>query len=615
MATTMCPKCKKLHVVPDSAAGRKARCNTCGAVFVIKPQAAPSHATPSGSAVVDHAGMPAASASACTTVPKSAEEILDHYRRGRPAGGTIGDKVRRVLGALGTQVKALRLRHEAAGLRKAMEGQWEALGMLLLQHRPAGIELQNEVSELSQVHNSLAEKQATLDALRQTKGSGPVARDIERELRLLREKQRQIMIGVGRDTEPAKVDAPGANGHYSALSTLRSALATKEAELATIEERVGPVSLPKGKKLLLIGIPAGLLLVAGIVVAIVLAGGSGGPTWGSPYSVSYRIVSDGPIDAGVDATVKGPAAKLGVILTDPNGESDTKIIEKEDMISNCRTVRLRMRDPREGTYVLTVKTIEPEKNVWKDNIPLSLGKLTVKDVKCLLAPERWRGDKRDELGTIQITLQKTGNLPIIFTGTSFTVGGSAVYQTRLQGEGWGCVMVDQEWIANIAGEYCPPTKKQIQNYERGHGTFELPPSQARLEPGERYLVKGKLFYGDHKSLDFEKELVGRAGNDTFQVVVPAMTAEVKQGQVQIVRVSVDRGEGFKQRVKLEVKAPAGFQVDPASTMVKPDDKGDVQLEIKAAKDAPLGEQKIQVRGTPDKGEPTEAEFKVTVSAK
>jgi len=108
---------------------------------------------------------------------------------------------------------------------------------------------------------------------------------------------------------------------------------------------------------------------------------------------------------------------------------------------------------------------------------------------------------------------------------------------------------------------------------------------------------------------------GRAGNDTFRVVVPAMSTDVKQGEFQSVRVSVERGEGFKQAVKLEVKAPTGLQVDPDSTTVQPGDKGEVQLKITAAKDAPLGDQKIMVKGTPDKGESVELEFKVTVSAK
>jgi uncharacterized membrane protein len=108
---------------------------------------------------------------------------------------------------------------------------------------------------------------------------------------------------------------------------------------------------------------------------------------------------------------------------------------------------------------------------------------------------------------------------------------------------------------------------------------------------------------------------GRAGSDTFQLVVPATSTDVKQGELQTVRVSVDRGAGFNQAVKLEVKAPKGLQVDPDSTTVKPGDKGDVQLKISADKDAPLGDQTILIKGTPDQGEPAETQFKVTVTAK
>jgi len=108
---------------------------------------------------------------------------------------------------------------------------------------------------------------------------------------------------------------------------------------------------------------------------------------------------------------------------------------------------------------------------------------------------------------------------------------------------------------------------------------------------------------------------GRAGTDTFRLSVPALSTTVAQGETQVVRVAVERAEGFKQGVKLEVKAPTGLAVDPDSITVAPGDKGDVQLKITAAKDAPLGEQKIQVKGTPDKGDPTQTEFKVTVSAK
>ena len=105
------------------------------------------------------------------------------------------------------------------------------------------------------------------------------------------------------------------------------------------------------------------------------------------------------------------------------------------------------------------------------------------------------------------------------------------------------------------------------------------------------------------------------GDDTFKVSVPAIGTDVKQGETQLARVTVDRSAGFKQSVKLEMKAPTGLSVDPDSTTVNAGDKGDVQLKITAAKDAPLGDQKIMVKGTPEHGDPVELEFKVTVSAK
>ncbi len=113
----------------------------------------------------------------------------------------------------------------------------------------------------------------------------------------------------------------------------------------------------------------------------------------------------------------------------------------------------------------------------------------------------------------------------------------------------------------------------------------------------------------------KSEQGGGAGSDTFRLVVPATATDVKQGELQTVRVAVERGEGFKRQVKLETKAPDGIQVEPSSATVEAGDKGDLQLKVTVAADAPIGEHKILVKGTPDKGEPTETEFKITVSAK
>ena len=127
------------------------------------------------------------------------------------------------------------------------------------------------------------------------------------------------------------------------------------------------------------------------------------------------------------------------------------------------------------------------------------------------------------------------------------------------------------------------------------------------------LVALALFAGCNK----KSEVGGGAGTDTFKLVVPTTSTDVKQGELQTVKVSLERGAGFKEAVKLQAKAPdkSGITVDPDSTTVKPGDKPEVQLKITAAKDAPLGDGKILVKATPDKGEAVEMELKYSVVAK
>jgi uncharacterized membrane protein len=108
---------------------------------------------------------------------------------------------------------------------------------------------------------------------------------------------------------------------------------------------------------------------------------------------------------------------------------------------------------------------------------------------------------------------------------------------------------------------------------------------------------------------------GGIGDDTFKLTVPATSVDVKQGEMQTTNITVTRGDGFKQDLKLELKAPKGLDVEPDSTTVKASDKGEVQVKIAADKDAPLGEHKIMIKGTPDKGQPADLEMKVNVKSK
>jgi hypothetical protein len=70
---------------------------------------------------------------------------------------------------------------------------------------------------------------------------------------------------------------------------------------------------------------------------------------------------------------------------------------------------------------------------------------------------------------------------------------------------------------------------------------------------------------------------GMARDEGFQIVVPNSTTEIKQGEVQTVAVSLQRGEFFKRDVKLEIKPSKGISVDPTNALLKASAKPDVQL--------------------------------------
>jgi len=107
---------------------------------------------------------------------------------------------------------------------------------------------------------------------------------------------------------------------------------------------------------------------------------------------------------------------------------------------------------------------------------------------------------------------------------------------------------------------------------------------------------------------------GVSRDEGFKIAVPTFETEVKQGELQTVAVSIQRGEYFKRDVRLEIKASKGIGVAPTNIMVKASDKPDVQLRITATKDAALGDYRVYVMGTPDTGQSTSAEFKVKVVA-
>ena len=107
---------------------------------------------------------------------------------------------------------------------------------------------------------------------------------------------------------------------------------------------------------------------------------------------------------------------------------------------------------------------------------------------------------------------------------------------------------------------------------------------------------------------------GALKGEGFKIAVPTFDTKIKQGEVQSVTISLERGESFKQDVTLEIKLVngKGITFDPAKVLVKASDKPNVQIQVSAAKDAAISEYRISVMGTPKTGEPASTEFNVKV---
>ncbi len=100
----------------------------------------------------------------------------------------------------------------------------------------------------------------------------------------------------------------------------------------------------------------------------------------------------------------------------------------------------------------------------------------------------------------------------------------------------------------------------------------------------------------------------------FKITVPTLETAVKQGEVRAVTVSLQRGEYFKQAVKLQIQASEGISIDPTDVLVKASESPEVQLRIATTKNTALGAYRVTVNATPKTGKPTSTAFTVKVVA-
>jgi uncharacterized membrane protein len=104
-------------------------------------------------------------------------------------------------------------------------------------------------------------------------------------------------------------------------------------------------------------------------------------------------------------------------------------------------------------------------------------------------------------------------------------------------------------------------------------------------------------------------------NHGFKIMARRFTLDLDQGDVKTIRLSLKRGDYFKQDVRLRINVPEHLTIDPNNILVKASDEPDVELKITAATDAALGKYRIAIKATPETGEPAAAELVLKVKAR
>jgi uncharacterized membrane protein len=103
--------------------------------------------------------------------------------------------------------------------------------------------------------------------------------------------------------------------------------------------------------------------------------------------------------------------------------------------------------------------------------------------------------------------------------------------------------------------------------------------------------------------------------DTFSLSVPTLSTKIRQGETKTMMISLKRGKNFSEDVHLKFdNLPKGVTMDPAAPTIKSSET-EIQIKIKAADDAALGDFTVKLMGEPSKGTTATNEVKITVDKK
>lgn len=188
-----------------------------------------------------------------------------------------------------------------------------------------------------------------------------------------------------------------------------------------------------------------LIAIAAIVAVVIFAG----CVEKSSYRVDYSAVAKGGYPK-LMVNVSGPADDLAIIFTNPEEYTDIAYISKEDLIDNFERAEVGMCEngnPPIGTYELIIKTITPEKVVYRETPKFSGPKVRIEDAE--INTRSWWGEQ-GYIDRIDLKVANDGDLPVIFDKVSVIVDGR-----EQGGRYYGGVSAGEQEVISVFGHPDP----------------------------------------------------------------------------------------------------------------------------------------------------------------
>jgi|GEM_PF-3749012 hypothetical protein len=210
------------------------------------------------------------------------------------------------------------------------------------------------------------------------------------------------------------------------------------------------------------------------------------------------------LKAIVKGTPKNPDEELAVDFIHPGNKRQKLLsVDSEAMLYGRNNAQASIEHCQEGTYFLVLRSPGRKKDIVKKTVIMSLGKVEVKDVKFtwVLGSPQYLGNpsgKAKFLKSVELVIAKEGNMPVTLDKCSLKFNGKHLER----------MLSSTKWVDGVAmdGSFFDAVGKLVM--ENTHTAISRPWTNALFEPGARYRLEGKLFYGEQgkKSTDFSKEV-------------------------------------------------------------------------------------------------------------